>query len=71
MSRVHELTLGDGDARLSYADLDARGDRLAAGLAGRGGTGRGDRIVGLEHNSFRVVELLLASARIGGYPGQT
>jgi len=81
MSRVHGLTLGDvlaeharswpartavvdSGTRLTYADLDSRVDRVAAALAARG-AGPGERIVWLGQNSFRVVELLLAAARLG------
>jgi acyl-CoA synthetase (AMP-forming)/AMP-acid ligase II len=79
--RVHRLTLADvlaehrrsrplavaavdGEVRLSYPELDARVARLAGALAGAG-VGPGERVLWLGQNSFRVLELLLASARLG------
>ncbi|WP_433326494.1 AMP-binding protein [Spirillospora sp. CA-294931] len=81
MSVVHRLTLGDvlgehrrgrplgtavvdGAVRLTYPELDARANRLAAALAADG-AGHGERVVWLGQNSFRVLELLLACARLG------
>ncbi|MGI8336544.1 AMP-binding protein [Actinomadura scrupuli] len=81
MGSVHTLTLGDvlsehrrgrpldtaavdGDVRLTYPELDERVNRLAAALAADG-VGRGERVLWLGQNSFRVLELLLASARLG------
>ncbi|MQY02903.1 AMP-binding protein [Actinomadura macrotermitis] len=78
---VHRLTLGDvlgehrrgrplgtavvdGDVRLTYPELDARVNRLAAALAADG-VGPGERVLWLGQNSFRVLELLLAAARLG------
>ncbi|GAA3195949.1 AMP-binding protein [Actinocorallia longicatena] len=78
---VHQLTLGDvlgehrrgrpldvaavdGDVRLTYPELDARVDRLANALAGAG-VEKGDRVLWLGQNSFRILELLLASGRLG------
>ena len=83
VSRVHRLTLGhvlaeqarswpqhtavvDGTTRLTYADLDRRVDALAAGMLARG-VRAGDRVLWLGQNSFRLLELLLASARAGAY----
>jgi long-chain acyl-CoA synthetase len=54
----------DGDLRLTYPELDTRVNRLAHGLVGAG-VERGDRIVWLGQNSFRVLECLLAAAKIG------
>ncbi|TDD64123.1 AMP-binding protein [Actinomadura rubrisoli] len=54
----------DGDVRLTYPELDARVDRLAAALAADG-VGAGDRVLWLGRNSFRVLELLLAAGRLG------
>jgi long-chain acyl-CoA synthetase len=59
-----QTALVDGDRRLTYADLDARADRVATMLAELG-AGPGDRVVWLAQNSFRVVELLVACGRIG------
>ncbi|MCP2339612.1 AMP-binding protein [Actinomadura rupiterrae] len=81
MSAVHRLTLGDvlaehhrgrpggtavvdGDVRLTYPELDARVERLTGALAGDG-IAPGDRVLWLGQNSFRVLELLLACARLG------
>jgi long-chain acyl-CoA synthetase len=83
MSPVHGLTLGDvlrehrrsrpqaaaavdGDVRLTYAELDARVNRLANALRDAG-VGSGDRILWLGQNSFRLVECLLAAAKLGAY----
>lgn len=81
MSAVHLLTLGDvlaehrrgrpldtavvdGTVRLTYPELDERVDRLAGALAADG-VAAGDRVLWLGQNSFRVLELLLAAARLG------
>jgi acyl-CoA synthetase (AMP-forming)/AMP-acid ligase II len=81
MSAVHRLTLGDvlaehrrgrpldtavvdGTVRLTYPEFDERVDRLAGALAADG-VGAGDRVLWLGQNSFRVLELLLAAARLG------
>jgi long-chain acyl-CoA synthetase len=78
---VHELTLGDvlreharsrpdrlgavdGDHRLSYPALDDRVNRLAHALAAEG-VGPGERVAWLGQNSFRVLEALLAAAKLG------
>ncbi|GAB3686795.1 AMP-binding protein [Actinocorallia lasiicapitis] len=78
---VHQLTLGDvlgehrrgrpldvaavdGEVRLTYPELDARVDRLANALTAAGAQA-GDRVLWLGQNSFRILELLLASGRIG------
>lgn len=81
MDLLHSLTLGDvlrelgrshpdrtavvdGDLRLDFRALDGRVDRLAGALATRG-VGPGERVLWLGQNSFRVLELLLAAARLG------
>ncbi|GAA2409891.1 AMP-binding protein [Actinomadura vinacea] len=56
--------LVDGDLRLTWAEVDARTDRLASALAAAG-VGTGDRVLWLGQNSFRVYELLGAAAKIG------
>ena len=83
MSPLHGLTLGDvlrehrrsrplatatvdGDVRLTYAELDARVNRLANALRDAG-VGAGDRILWLGQNSFRLLECLLAAAKLGAY----
>jgi acyl-CoA synthetase (AMP-forming)/AMP-acid ligase II len=79
--RVHQLALGDvlgehargrpldtacvdGSVRLTYPELDERVNRLAHALAADG-VGPGERVLWLGQNSFRVLELLLACARLG------
>ena len=54
----------DGDVRLTYAELDGRVNRLANALS-TAGVGPGDRVLWLGQNSFRVLELLLAAAKVG------
>ncbi|MGH9188294.1 MAG: AMP-binding protein [Acidimicrobiales bacterium] len=78
---IHALTLGDvlrenrrsyptrtavvdGDVRLTYPELDDRVSRLANALTGAG-VGAGDRILWLGQNSSRVLEGLLAAAKVG------
>jgi long-chain acyl-CoA synthetase len=59
-----KLALADGEAQLTWAELDERVSRLASALRGTG-VGQGDRILWLGQNSFRVYELLGAAARVG------
>lgn len=63
-SRPDMTAVIDGDHRYSFAEFDVRVNRLAAVLRAKG-VGQGDRILWLGQNSFRVLEALLASARIG------
>ena len=63
-SRPQTTALVDGPLRLSYPELDARVNRLAHALADEG-IGHGDRVLWLGQNSHRVVELLLAAAKLG------
>ncbi|HEY3686471.1 MAG TPA: AMP-binding protein [Streptosporangiaceae bacterium] len=63
-SRPRETAVVDGGLRLTYAELDARVNRLANALAAAG-TGRGDRVLWLGRTSFRVLEALLACGRLG------
>src|SRR6266498_123290 len=52
------------DVRNSYVELDERVNRLAAALAGAGVT-RGERVLWIGQNCHRVLELLLACAKLG------
>ncbi|HEV8206027.1 MAG TPA: AMP-binding protein [Acidimicrobiia bacterium] len=67
-SRPEQLAVVDGDfgrdVRLTYAELDDRTNQLANALAAAG-VGHGDRILWLGQNSFRVVEALVAAAKLG------
>jgi len=82
MDTLHTLALGDllrehrrsnpqqtalvcGDVRLTYPEMDARVNRLASGLRAQGFE-TGDRILWLGQNSHRVLEGLLAAAKLGG-----
>lgn len=63
-SRPAGLAFVDGDRRLTFAQADARVNRLAAGLRSLG-VAQGERVLWLGQNSFRVFELLLACAKLG------
>jgi acyl-CoA synthetase (AMP-forming)/AMP-acid ligase II len=63
-SRPQKTALVDGSVRLTYPELDARVNRLTHALADEG-IGAGDRVLWLGQNSYRVVELLLAAAKLG------
>jgi acyl-CoA synthetase (AMP-forming)/AMP-acid ligase II len=63
-SRPHVTAVVDGDVRLTYAELDDRVNQVAQGLV-LAGVGAGDRILWLGQNSFRVLELLFAAAKLG------
>ncbi|MHB8669017.1 MAG: AMP-binding protein [Acidimicrobiales bacterium] len=82
MDLLHSLTLGDvlrehrrsyptrtavvcGDFRLSWPELDDRVNRFADALR-REGFRAGDRILWLGQNCHRVLEGLLAAAKLGG-----
>ncbi|HEV7687031.1 MAG TPA: AMP-binding protein, partial [Acidimicrobiia bacterium] len=68
--REHRLARPDGiaavcgDVPFSWTELDQRVDGLAGGLAALG-VGAGDRILWLGQNCHRLLELLLAAARLG------
>jgi len=81
MNPLHSLTLGDlarehrrswplatavvdGDVRHTYPELDDRVNRLTNALAAEG-VGPGDRLLWLGQNSHRVLESLLAAAKLG------
>jgi acyl-CoA synthetase (AMP-forming)/AMP-acid ligase II len=59
-----QLAVVDGPVRLTYPDLDDRVNRCAYALDAAGVVG-GDRILWLGQNSFRIVELLFAAAKLG------
>lgn len=82
MDPLHSLTLGDvlrehrrsypertatvcGDHRATFSQLDERVNRLANALAAAGFE-PGDRILWLGQNCHRVLEGLLAAAKLGG-----
>jgi acyl-CoA synthetase (AMP-forming)/AMP-acid ligase II len=54
----------DGDVRLTYRELDIRVNKLVTALKARG-VGNGSRLLWLGQNSFKVVELLFAAAKLG------
>jgi len=81
MPDLHALTLGDllrsnrrsyptrpavvcGEDRYTYAELDERVNRLSNALASEGVV-PGDRVLWLGQNCHRVLELLLACAKLG------
>ncbi|MFI0350762.1 (2,3-dihydroxybenzoyl)adenylate synthase [Actinomadura sp. 9N407] len=61
------LALVAGDDRLTYAELDRRADRVAAGFL-RLGVSRGDRVVVQLPNTVSFVVVFLALVRIGAAP---
>ena len=63
-SRPTSLAVIDGDVRLTYPELDERVNRLTHALAAEG-VGPGERVLWLGQNSARIVELLLAAAKLG------
>src|SRR5258705_8729198 len=54
----------DGDLRLTWPEFDDRVNQLANALRAAG-VGDGDRILWLGQNSFRVLECLVAAAKLG------
>jgi long-chain acyl-CoA synthetase len=65
-SRPDLIAVVDGNVRMTYRELDIRVNRLVTALR-RTGVGRGDRILWLGQNSFRVLELLGAAAKMGAF----
>ena len=63
-SRPDRPAVVDGEIRMTFRQLDERSNKLAAAMLGHG-IGHGDRIAWLGQNSFRVVELLVAAAKLG------
>lgn len=63
-SRPNVTAIVDGRRRLSYEELDARVDQVAGAMSSSG-VGSGDRVMWIGRNSFRILECLLAAARLG------
>lgn len=63
-SRWNMPAVIDGDHRYTFEQFDERVNRLAGVLRARG-VQLGDRVLWLGQNSFRVLEALLACARLG------
>lgn len=63
-SRPKLTAVVDGDVRFDYRELDERTTRLANALAAHG-VGHKDRVVWFGQNSFRLLELIIAGAKIG------
>jgi long-chain acyl-CoA synthetase len=64
-SRGALQALVDHDVRLTYRDLDQRVNKLADVLGHRYGVSAGDRVLWLGQNSFRLIEILGAVAKLG------
>jgi len=63
-SRPKMIAAVDGDMRLTFVELDSRVNRLVHALRAQG-IGSGERILWIGQNSFRVLEILLAAAKLG------
>src|SRR5690554_2369434 len=63
-SRPEMIAVVDGEVRLSWKELDSRVNRLAHALAAKG-VEQGERVLWLGQNSFRIIETLLAAAKLG------
>jgi acyl-CoA synthetase (AMP-forming)/AMP-acid ligase II len=63
-SYPQRLAVVDGDVRLTWPQFDDRVNQLANALRAEG-VGDGDRVLWLGQNSFRVLEGLLAAAKLG------
>jgi len=63
-SRPELPAVVDGDVRLDHRTLDQRSTQLANALSAAG-VGKGDRVVWFGQNSFRLLELIIAGAKIG------
>jgi acyl-CoA synthetase (AMP-forming)/AMP-acid ligase II len=63
-SRPHQGATVDGPRRQTFPELDQRVNRLAQSLR-NAGVGPGERVLWLGQNSARVLELLLAVAKLG------
>ncbi|MDB5969921.1 MAG: acyl-CoA synthetase [Hydrocarboniphaga sp.] len=63
-SRPQRVAVVDAHHRFTFAQLDARVNRLVNVLRTHG-VGENDRLLWLGQNSFRVMEVLLAAAKLG------
>jgi acyl-CoA synthetase (AMP-forming)/AMP-acid ligase II len=63
-SRPHGVATVDGDVRFDFPTFDDRVNRVAHALAADG-VAAGERVLWLGQNSWRVLELLLAAAKLG------
>ena len=63
-SRPETLAAVDGETRLPYPALDARVNQLTGAFAAAG-VDAGERVLWLGQNSFRLLEGLLAAAKLG------
>jgi acyl-CoA synthetase (AMP-forming)/AMP-acid ligase II len=63
-SRPGHPAVADGDTEFTYVELDGRVNALVSSLASAG-VGTGSRVAWLGQNSFRLLECLLASAKLG------
>lgn len=63
--RATRLAMVDGRNRLTYGDMADRVQALATAFRALG-LGEGDRLLWLGGDSFRLLECLLAAARLGG-----
>src|SRR5438045_2380457 len=64
-SQPQRTAVVDGDVRLTWPQFDDRVNQLADALHTHSGVGEGDRVLWLGQNSFRVLEALLAAAKLG------
>ncbi|HSO94626.1 MAG TPA: AMP-binding protein [Acidimicrobiia bacterium] len=63
-SRPRQVAAVDGETRLDYRTLDGRVNQLADRLE-TAGVASGERVCWLGQNSFRLLEALLAAAKLG------
>src|SRR5881409_3668099 len=62
--RADRVAIKHGSRALTFAELDERSSRLAQALLAAG-VGRGSRVAHLDRTAPEVVELLLATSKIG------
>lgn len=60
----NKIAIEQGDVRLTYAQLEARTQRVASLLSARG-IGRGDKVMLLLPNDYRFAEILFGTVRTG------